>query len=53
MVIHHVKPLKSNGVNDIKNLILVNEETHKLIHNSEANQNPKLKRYRKALTLID
>ena len=53
MVIHHVKPLKKNGLNEIANLILVNEETHKLIHNEMSSSNQRLMRYRKALNLTE
>lgn len=49
MEIHHKKPLNKGGSNSLENLILVNKQTHKLIHNNEITENKLIKRYRKLL----
>ena len=49
MVIHHIKPISKGGTNTISNLILVNTDTHKLIHNNEITDNNKIKRLRNKL----
>lgn len=49
MVIHHVKSIENGGTNSLDNLILVNRETHKLIHNNKECNYKKIKRYRKLL----
>ena len=49
MDIHHIKPKKLEGLDNMDNLILVNEETHKLIHSSEETKFRKIIQYRKHL----
>lgn len=49
MEIHHVIPIKNGGKNSLDNLILLNKETHRLIHSKEITNNIKVKRYRKML----
>lgn len=49
MHVHHKIPVSKNGSNNIENLILISEETHKNIHSKRDNGNLKLKRLIKAL----
>lgn len=48
MRIHHIKPVSKGGSNSLRNLILINEETHKLIHNQEK-ASKEIEKYRKHL----
>ena len=49
MDIHHIKPKKLEGLDDIDNLILINRETHKMIHSSENTTFRNIIKYRKYL----
>lgn len=46
MIIHHIIPIEFGGNNSLKNLILLNRETHELIHNNEDTNNKSIKYYR-------
>lgn len=48
MVIHHIKSVEFGGNNDINNLILINKDTHCLIH-GKISDNKKIRKYQKAL----
>ena len=47
--VHHKIPNKIKISNEFDNLILIDKETHRLIHNEEETDNPKIIRYRKHL----
>ena len=48
MVVHHIHSIENGGNNDFRNLILINETTHHLIHGAPS-QNKMIKKYQKAL----
>ena len=47
MIVHHIKPRAKGGKNEINNMILINETTHKELHYGETKG--KYERYRKHL----
>jgi len=49
MEVHHIKQRINGGTNEIGNLILIDEETHKLIHSEEKTELKKIEWYRKHL----
>lgn len=49
MDIHHIKPKKQDGTDEIENLILINRSTHKMIHSKKETNFRKIIQYRKYL----
>ena len=48
MVVHHIRSIENGGSNDFRNLILINETTHKMIHGAQSDDK-KIRKYQKAL----
>lgn len=47
-VIHHVIPLSSGGSNDLKNLSLLHEDCHRILHQKVGKSSTYLMKYRKS-----